>query len=451
MQAEPSAKIISIDGPDAPPGSEEDIALTFAAFRAGDLRFVAPWNKWMQWDGTRWAADSTLAVFDSIRPFVRAQAERIAKDSAANALASAKTVAAVERLAKSDRRLAAELDIWDSDLLKIGTPGGTLDLRNGELAPAKPADFITRLTRVSPAPENASHPTWSAFLDYVTSGDQKFQRYLQKVAGYFLTGLTREHAVFILHGNGRNGKSIFVNTLTAIMDGYSETASMDTFVDTHGDRHPTDLAKLQFARLVTAQETERGRSWSLARLKSLSGGDPVSARYMRQDFFTYVPQFKLIIVGNHLPGIGHLDEAIRARLKVIPFSRVVPEEARDPQLLAKLEAEFPAILRWAVEGCVVWLREGLGAPPVVLDATAAYFDAEDLIEEWMTECCTTEKAALEGSTKLYQSWKRWCDQRGERPGTHTAFARDLKGRGFTGGKLPSGQKAFHGLVLKQPS
>ena len=214
--------------------------------------------------------------------------------------------------------------------------------------------------------------------------------FLARVAGYGLSGSTREHALFFLYGTGANGKGTFLNTLTAILGDYARVAGMETFTESHSDRHPTELAMLRGARIVTAQETEEGRRWAESRIKALTGGDPITARFMRQDFFTYTPQFKLLIAGNHKPGLRNIDEAIRRRFHLLPFTIRIPPECRDAKLFERLKAEWPAILAWAIRGCLAWQADGLRPPAAVIDATAEYFDDEDGFGRWLAECCVRE-------------------------------------------------------------
>ena len=222
-------------------------------------------------------------------------------------IGSAKTVAAVERLASADRRIAATVDQWDTDSSLLNTPGGTIDLRTGDMRPHAPGDYITKITAAAPGGEC---PTWLEFLNRITGGDVELQAFLQRMAGYSLTGDTSEHALFFGYGTGANGKSVFVETLAGLLGDYHRMAPIETFTATIGDQHPTNLAGLRGARLVTAVETEEGRRWAESRIKQLTGGDKVAARFMRQDFFEFTPQFKLIIVGNHKPGLRSVDEAI---------------------------------------------------------------------------------------------------------------------------------------------
>ena len=172
-------------------------------------------------------------------------------------------------------------------------------------------------------------PIWLQFLAEITGGDQNLQDFLQRMFGYALTGVTTEHALFFLYGTGGNGKSVFINTISGILAEYHKPAPIETFTASQSERHPTDLAGLRGARCVTAVETEEGRRWAESKIKALTGGDRISARFMRQDFFEYVPQFKLIIAGNHKPGLSSVDEAIRRRFNLIPFTVTIPPEKRD--------------------------------------------------------------------------------------------------------------------------
>ena len=243
---------------------------------------------------------------------------------------------------------------------------------------------MTKITTGSPQGEC---PTWKSFLATVTGGDRELQDYLRRMAGYCLTGVTTEHALFFLYGTGANGKSVFANTLTSIMGDYATVAAMDMFMATHGDRHPTDMASLRGARIVTSIETEQGSRWAESKLKALTGGDKITARFMRQDFFEFMPQFKLLVVGNHKPSIRNVDEAMRRRLHMVPFTVTIPKAKRDKTLPERLLAERDGILAWALEGCLEWQRMGLKPPPAVMAATEDYFEAEDAIGRWIDERC----------------------------------------------------------------
>lgn len=229
-------------------------------------------------------------------------------------------------------------------------------------------DHITKVTAATPS-DTADCPRWLALLDTVMGGDQEMVAFLQRMAGYCLTGDTSEHALFFLYGTGANGKSVFLSVLSHVLGDYAVTTGMETINDAEGNRHPTELACLNGARLVTVSETEEGQPWAEARIKKLTGSDPVNARFMRQDEFEFIPQFKLLIAGNHKPTIKTVDIAIGRRLTLALFGVTIPPEQRDPHLTEKLKAEAPGILRWAIEGCAAWRAGGLAAPEVVSKAT----------------------------------------------------------------------------------
>jgi putative DNA primase/helicase len=266
----------------APAFSDEALALQFANRHAGDLRFVAAWNKWLVWNGQHWQFEETLRAWDFAREICREAAAQCNHRKTAGAIASAKTVYAVERLARSDRRLAATIDQWDADPWQLNTPQGVVDLTTGQARPHIPEDYQTKITAVGP---RGDCPRFLAFLDRIAGGDSELVAYIRRVLGYGLTGLTREHALFFGYGTGANGKSVLLSTVAGILGEYHKTAPIETFTASNTDRHPTDLAGLRGARLVTATETEEGRRWAESRIKQLTGGDTVAARFMRQDFF----------------------------------------------------------------------------------------------------------------------------------------------------------------------
>src|SRR5262245_24756457 len=201
-----------------------------------------------------------------------------------------------------------------------------LDLLTGATRPTVPEDYCMKITGCKIAPPGTPCPLWLSFLDTVMAGDQELIDYLQRVCGYCMTGYIKEHALFFLYGTGANGKSVFINTLRGIFGSYHTTAPIETFTTTGIASHPTDLAGLMGARLVTAIETEEGRAWAESKLKAITGGDEISARFMRQDFFTFTPQFKLTIAGNHKPRLRSVDEAMRRRFHLIPFAVTLPPE-----------------------------------------------------------------------------------------------------------------------------
>ena len=241
----------------------------------------------------------------------------------------------------------------------------TFDLRTGVGRPPDPLDYITKKTACGAAPAGTPHPLWTKFLDRVTGHNVELQGFLQRYIGYCCTGFTTEHVFVFAYGTGANGKSTFINTIAGILGDYATVADMSTFIASNHERHPTDLAKLRGARLVVAQETQKGRRWDETKIKALTGGDKITARFMRQDFFDFMPTFKLFIGGNHKPRLSNVDEAMRRRLLLVPFTVQIPRGRTRPAPAEKLKAEWPAILRWCIEGCLEWQRIGLAPPGVV--------------------------------------------------------------------------------------
>ncbi len=425
----------SADGPGgtfdepAPEFGDAALARRFADAHAGDLRYVALWGQWLRYDGKRWAREETKLALNLAREVCVAASTICENENLARAITSGKTISAVERLAQADRRLAATVDQWDVDPWLLNTPGGTIDLRTGKERPHDRNDYITKMTSVAPS---GGCPRWLAFVREIMSGDAELVGFLRRMAGYALTGITREHALFFGHGSGGNGKGVFVRALSGVLGDYAMTAPMETFIAASNGQHPTDLAMLRGARLVVAQETEEGRRWAEAKIKSMTGGDPITARFMRQDFFTFVPQFKLVIMGNHKPGLRSVDEAIRRRMNLIPFAVTFQKSDQDELLDEKLRAEWPGILRWMVDGCVEWRRDGLDAPATVRSATDDYLESEDVMGLWLAERYEVRPGSgfKMHSATLFADWKFWAEAAKEYVGSQKTFSQKLQDRGL---------------------
>lgn len=418
--------------------SEDAIALAFARRHADKLRFDHSAGRWFEWTGTRWQRNETKVAFHYARELAREASDgqkTFCKYSVANG---------VEAFARADPALAVTAEVWDRDPWLIGTPGGTVNLRSGQIAPAQPGDLITKQTGVEPVRGDPGR--WLQFLDEATGGDRALVRFMQQVAGYCLTGLTNEHALFFIYGPGGNGKSVFLNLLNYVMGDYAATAAMETFTASKHDRHPTDLAKLNGARLVSASETEEGRAWAESRIKQVTGGDKISARFMRQDFFEFVPQFKLVIVGNHAPVLGNVDDAARRRFNIIPFTQ--KPVAPDRDLEDKLKAEAGQILSWAITGCLDWQANGLVRPEIVTAATADYFEEQDLFSQWLEDNCERKPSNFELPTPLYNDWAAYARAAGDDPGNSRAMKSKLERAGFPRVKT-NGLRVYRGLSLKR--
>jgi putative DNA primase/helicase len=428
-----------------PAFSDEDLALQFAERHASRLRYVASWSRWLSWTGAVWERDDTLLAFDLSRAVCREAAAACNDPRIASAIASAKTVAAVERLARADRRLAATVDQWDADPWALNTPGGVIDLATGQLRQHRSDDYLTRMTAVSPG---GSCPAFLRFLDRIAAGDTELAAYLQRVIGYSLTGLTREHALFFAYGTGANGKSVLLNTVSKILGAYAKSAPIEAFLATKGDRIPNDIAGLRGARFVTSIETDDGKRLAEARIKQLTGGDVITARFMRAEWFEFSPTFKLILAGNHRPSITNLGEAMRRRLQIIPFAVTIPAAERDPRLAERLEAEWPGILSWAIEGCASWQKHGLAPPAAVREATDAYLAAEDTVRQWSADCLEPDAAGWIKSSDLFKSWSQWAARAGEAVGSQRSLTQKLLERGWRKADMRTA-KGFGGFRLRR--
>jgi putative DNA primase/helicase len=426
-------------------GTEDGLSTAFTKRYGDDWRYCSLWGKWLVWTGVRWNADQVLYVAHLVRGVCRVASYKADSARIKAKLASASTISAVEKIARSDPKHAATADEWDADTWALNTPGGVVDLRSGAIRAHRREDRMTKITTATPRGDS---PIWRVFLNDITGGDAELMAYLQVMVGYCLTGVTSEHALFFLYGTGANGKSVFVNVLTTILGDYAANAPMDTFMESRTDRHPTDLAGLRGSRFVSSIETEQGRRWNESKVKAITGGDKVSARFMRQDFFEYIPQFKLVIAGNHKPSIRNVDEAMKRRLHLIPFTVTIPPERRDGKLTDKLLKERDGILAWAVEGCCLWQRQGLKPPASVVSATEEYFEAEDALGQWMDERCVLAKTHREGVSELFADWREWAERAGEYVGSVKRFSELMATRKFEKCRLTGGARGLAGISLR---
>lgn len=405
--------------------TEHGLARRLVAEHAAAWRYV-PGMGWLAWTGTHWEQDQTSRVLELCRRLCEAAAVR-QSDPERKRLLSDRTIRAVERLARSDPRLAAGAAEWDSDGMLLNTPAGVVDLRTGEVFPNEPR---LQMTRIAGAAAGNGCSRWRAFIDRVTGGDADMAGYLQRIAGYCLTGRTDEQAFFFLHGSGANGKTVFLEVLAVILGSYARTAPLDTFMATRTDRQQNDLAGLDGARMVIATETEAGRPWAEARIKAVTGGDRIAVRRLYGEFFETVPVYKLLIAGNHRPRLTGGGASMARRLHLVPFDTVIPEEERDGRLRDKLLAERGGILGWMIEGCRAWQDRGLAPPRRVRDAVASYFDAEDFVSDWIAEDCEVGAGHRATVAELYASWRRRAESLGIEPGNARDLGERLRSLGY---------------------
>jgi P4 family phage/plasmid primase-like protien len=437
--------------------SQDGLALDMGRKWQPVSRYVAKWESWMFYDGTRWQRDETRLHQTRTRDYLRRRADSLVKaahqgeienlkvevaEAIAKSLRSAGMMKSVSGLATSNGELVATVDQWDQDPYLLGTPAGYIDLRTGKLQAATPDHYITKQTAVAPAAPATPCPIWTAFLDRIFRHDPELVPFVQRALGLSLIGEIIEHVLFFGWGRGGNGKGVLLNTTAMILGlgDYAAIAPADMLMSSQSDRHPCDMAMLRGARLVTAQEIAPGKAWDEPKLKSLTGGDPITARFMKENFFTYQPQFTLWCAGNHKPNFRTTDEAIRRRVLLVPFLQVIPASERDPELPRKLKAEWPAILRWMIDGCLAYLRDGLNPPASALAATADYLDAEDILGQWLSARCAVGPS--EGWTplaSLFLDWQTWANLRGHNAGTDKALSKMLDERGLQRKKMNFGQ------------
>lgn len=423
--------------------TENSLALEFELAHSHELRYDHHRGKWYRYTGARWQVDEKQLAFNWVREVVAVASVNLSAKAKA-VLQKAGTAKGVERFATALPCFAVTSEIWDRDKFLLGTPHGTIDLHTGIQREASQLDYITKLTAVDPAPASGC-PKWLAFLEEATGGDPSLQRYMQQIAGYALTGDITEHILLFIYGPGGNGKSVFVETLSGIMADYGTTAAMDTFTASRNDKHPTDLASLKGARLIVSSETEEGRMWDETRIKQLTGGDTIAARFMRQDFFRFKMEGKIIIVGNHKPNLKTVDPAIRRRLHIIPFTHTPARENR--HLTEDLKAEWPAILGWMIKGCLDWQANGFVVPASVNAETDAYFAQQDLFTLWLAECCdTSHPDAWTSTTDLFKSWMKYAEDNGEPKGSSRTLSQKLQKRGFQPYRKTVG-RGFSGIAL----
>lgn len=428
-----------------------------------DLQYCYPWGKWLTWAGTQWTHEDTgeamrrakataVALVQDARQWLERVAAQLA-DAALSGDATAYQAALKEQKAANQlfahaasslqhQRLKAmlaqtqsELKIpilpqdLDTDHWVLNCTNGTLDLRTGELRPHQREDLLTKCMPVAYDPA-APCPTWDAFLDRIMAGNKNLIGFLQRAVGYALTGVIREHVLPILWGEGSNGKSTFLNTLRAVFGPYAMKATGELLLVSTNDRHPTERADLFGKRFVFAIETEKGRRLAEVFVKEATGGDPIRARRMREDFWEFWPTHKVFLGTNHKPVITGTDHAIWRRIRLVPFTVIIPDDEQDLTLPGKLQAELPGILAWAVRGCLTWQQDGLGEPDEVQQATAGYRAEMDVVGGFIDECCLTGSNYRAKADELYDAYKRWCERNHTSDEGQRAFGMALTEKGY---------------------
>lgn len=419
------------------------------------LRYVLAWHKWMFWDGSRWALDTTGSAPRCAKSIVRGalgwaaeidadEDVRKAAITAAKRLESSRGVAGVLTLAGTEKGIGIDPSELDGDPYLLNVANGVLDLHTLELMPHDSGRLLTKVTRAAYHPD-AEAPEFRKFVERILP-DEAVRGFVQRYLGYALLGTVIEHVLAIFYGVGANGKGTLTNAVDWVLGDYAITPDPELLAERSGNFHPTSAASLFGARLAVVQEFDEGRRLAEGTVKRLTGGDPISARRMREDFWEFDPSHTFVLATNYRPVIRGTDEGIWRRLRLIPFDVSIPKSEQDGRLPERLRLEADGILTWLVQGYQDWQANGLNEPDAVKKANEAYRADSDYFSRFINERCTEQPMVSVNSTLIYEDWCRWCGSEGVDAGSQTAFSLTLEQRGFEKGTL-AGRKVFKGIGL----
>jgi putative DNA primase/helicase len=431
----------------------------FAAGYADQLRYCGDWKKWLYWDETHWRIDNTGETARKAAEVVRQilslsatlpeEGKQKAMASFARRCESAARLGSLLALAQSQAQLAVTADAFDSDPWLFNTQNCMIDLKTNQALPHDPLRLVTKLSPIVYDPA-ATCPAWEAFLTRVLADRPELIRYLQKAAGYSLTGETGEQCLFLLYGQGANGKSTFLSTIMGILSSYARQLPMDALLAKTNHPIPNDIAALRGARFASAVEADDGSRMAESLVKQMTGQDKLTARFLHGEWFEFDAQFKLWLATNHKPVIRGCDEAIWRRMRLIPFTVTIPAAERDPHLGEKLRQEWPGILNWALAGCRLWREEGLTPPEDVLAATEEYRGEMDILGDFVAQCCVKNPFGAAVVAESYRVYERWCVNTAERPATKRTFVSRMRERGLKTRHGSGHVLVWDGLALKEP-
>ena len=432
------------DGHGSEPGqvlpefSDTRNAERFASRHGAGARYDHTRGLWRLYTGTRWRLDGTEQCMTLAKETVARLPEEIpawCDDARARhrlhreILACESTMRLRALLANAQSRLHSTHETWDPDPWLLNCENGTVDLRTGQLHPHNPDQMQSRLAPYRFDPD-ARCPQWDAFLERVLGGDHELIAFVQRAVGVSIIGEILEHVLFVLYGTGANGKSTFLNVLSFLLGDYARAADPTLLLDLGHPSHPTNVAELRGVRMTVIAEPEGKLNESL--VKVLTGGDIRWARFMFRDAFTYVPSDIPWMSTNHKPLVTGNSEGIWRRLRLIPFTVLIPPEERDPNLARRLlREEAPGILRWCVDGCLAYQRQGLGQSPAVERATRQYRTEMDSMAAFLEQETIPSAADSVSAAELFHRYKDWCEGSGERPTSQRFLGLRLSERGLT--------------------
>ncbi len=410
----------------------------FGSQHRQDVKYCSVWKSWLVWDGKVWKRDDSFQTYrlavQTIRSIYTEAASEL-DDATRTELArhgrnseSESRLRAMINLARSQPEMAISPNNLDADKYLLNVENGTINLINGKLQDHSSLDRITKLAPVE-YDESAKCERFKDFLHEIFEGDSELIDYLQRVIGYSLTGDTKEQELYILFGEGANGKSTFINTIMAMLGDYALQTSPETLLVRSNDSANNDVARLQGARLVSAAEIDAGRRLSESLVKQITGGDVVTARRLYQEYFEFVPQAKIFLSTNHKPEIRGVDEGIWRRIRIIPFEVSIPAEKQNKDLSDQLKFELPGILNWAVEGCLEWQEHGLMTPEGILDASCSYRGEMDRLGPFLETCEISDDAKC-SAKELIDSYRQWASLQGETPVSAPELLKLMQAKGF---------------------
>lgn len=419
------------------------------------LRYVPAWRRWLVWDGKRWAHDTTgqsARWMKSIARRVTADALAIEDDqkrkaalNAARRGESSAGVAGALTLAGTEAGIVVTPDDLDADPYLLNCANGTFDLRTGELRAHDPADLLTKMTGAAYRPGGIEDTTFGRFLRRVQP-DPAMREFLARLLGHALEGRVTAHILPIMYGAGANGKSTFIDAIASALGDYAAPADPELLTARTFDAHPTGVADLVGLRLAVLHETDAGRRLAEGTVKRLTGGDPIKARRMREDFWTFTPSHTFCMLTNHKPIVTGTDEGIWRRLRLVPWDVVVPPEERDEGLGEKLALELNVVLAWLASGHQDWKLNGFGEPEAVREATQKFRDESDAMGKFLHEACLLGEAYHVGASDLFAYWSKWCAGQGEDPGNQTTFAAALQNKGLDN-YTSKGRRRWRGIGI----
>ena len=444
---------------------EVSCARRLAAAAAGSLRYVAEWRKWIQFDGQRWRIDDGGAAIEAAKrlrdslwsempTLTRTEAE--AAVTFVKGMGASKRLAGVVMLASSEPAIRVHAEELDRHPMLLNLRNGILDLNTLEMRPHDPSLLITQVAGVAYG-ETAESELWERFINDATDGNEELAAFLQRAAGVSLTGSVRDEVLYCHHGRGANGKSTYLDALRHVLGDYAAVAPPAFLAHRGTEAHPTEVAALHGKRLVAAIEMEAGVRMRESFVKSLTGGDAIQARRMREDFWTLIPTYKVHVSFNDPPRVTGTDDGIRRRLCVIPWLVRFDGSRRDSTLKERLCADGPeraGILNWAIGGLRAWQLRGLDAPACVKAFTEEFTRQQDSFGQFLDERCDVAPGHRVESQTFYREFHEWLERRGESTTTWTSnrVANELQRRGFvkedrrTGG-IHRGKYFYAGLGL----